>query len=76
MRMNIQNMNRKTRIAFAVGNFCLPAGLLIFLFVHPAGQLQRDWAHGIAGLLLGVAIAIAMMRLYRVRNCRAAGAKL
>jgi len=53
------------RLTFAAGNLCLSLGLLLRLFVHPAGQLQKDWLDGIVGLMMGVAIAINLASLYK-----------
>jgi len=63
--MNRRKMNRKDRLTFAAGNLCLSLGLLLRLFVHPAGQLQKDWLDGIVGLMMGVAIAINLASLYK-----------
>lgn len=41
-------------------------------FVHPAGQLQKDWLDGVRGLLTGVGLGIEVMFIvYLARQRRA-----
>jgi hypothetical protein len=49
----------------AIGNICLVIGLLLWLFVHPAGQFSRDALHFVCGLLLGLSITINLITLRR-----------
>lgn len=63
---------KKTRHMVAVANGCLSAGLMLFLFAHPAAQLLLDLVHGTAGLLLGISIGLNLHAvLCRKRQQRA-----
>jgi hypothetical protein len=54
----------------AIGNISLVIGLLLWLFVHPSGQMERNWLHGACGLLLGISIAISIFVFVIARRCR------
>jgi hypothetical protein len=49
----------------AIGNITLVIGLLLWPFVHPSGQVERNWLHAVCGLLLGVSISINLLTLRR-----------
>jgi zinc transporter ZupT len=51
-----------------VANLSLAVGLLLSVFVHPSGQLQRDWLDAICGFLLGLSITMNFFGLWRSRR--------
>ncbi|MGA2851281.1 MAG: hypothetical protein ABSE46_19945 [Terracidiphilus sp.] len=57
----------RTRRLFAIGNLCLVAGLLLWSFVHPVNQVEKNWLHGLTGLLTGCSIVV---NLYAFRLAR------
>lgn len=62
----------KSRLLAGIANFSLAAGLILWVFVHPANQTTDSVRHFFAGLLLGLSVTINLFRLY----CRrAASAK-
>jgi zinc transporter ZupT len=48
-----------------LANLSLAVGLLLFVFVHPAGQVERNWLHAVCGFLLGVSIAVNLLNFWR-----------
>jgi Zn-dependent protease len=64
-------LDKKTRRLMAIGNISLVIGLLLWLFVHPSGQMERNWFHGVCGFLLGLSITINLFGLWVARRCRA-----
>jgi len=64
-------LDRKTRRLMAIGNISLVIGLLLWLFVHSSGQMERNWLHGVCGFLLGLSITINLFGLWVARRCRA-----
>lgn len=64
--------DQKGRRMVAAANGCLAAGLMLFLFAHPASQLLLDVVHGAAGLLLGVCLSLHLHAfICRTRQKRA-----
>jgi zinc transporter ZupT len=53
-----------------LANLSLVAGLLLWVFVHPAGQIQRNWLDAVCGFLLGVSIAVNLLNLWSSSRCR------
>ena len=66
-----QQLNRKTRSLMAIGNIALVIGLLLWLFVHPAAQVERNWLHAVCGFLLGLSITFNLYGLWSARRNRA-----
>lgn len=73
MCIPIHQLDIKTRRRMVLGNICLVIGLLLWLFVHPSGQIERDWVQGFSGLLLGISIGINLFGLRLARRCPPAG---
>jgi hypothetical protein len=48
----------------------LVVGLLLWLFVHPSGQIEKNWLHAVCGFLLGLSVTINLMGLVFARRCR------
>jgi hypothetical protein len=63
-------LDRKTRRLMAIGNIALVIGLLLWLFVHPAAQTERNWLHAVCGFLLGFSITISLYGLRFARRNR------
>jgi hypothetical protein len=72
MWMRNRQLDPKTRRWMALGNISLVIGLLLWMFVHPAGQTAKDWHDGVCGFLLGLSITINLFGLRRARRCRVA----
>jgi hypothetical protein len=66
-----RQLSSKIRRLIALGNLCLVVGLLLWSFVHPAGQIERNWVHTASGFLIGLSIAINLFALIGARRCRA-----
>ena len=64
----LKNTDPKTRFILAWANLCLFAGLMLWLFAHPASQDLKNLVHFVAGLLLGVSIALNFHALRRRRR--------
>lgn len=64
-----RRLNPKARRLIAVANLCLAAGLLLWNFVHPSGNIAREWLHGVCGALLGISIGINLFGLRLARRC-------
>ena len=62
-------LDKKTRRLMALGNISLVIGLLLWQFVHPSGQMQRNWLDAACGFLLGLSITINLYRLRIARRC-------
>lgn len=69
MCIPIHQLDSKTRRRMALGNISLVIGLLLWLFVHPSGQIERNWVQGLSGLLLGISIGINLFGLRLARRC-------
>jgi hypothetical protein len=63
-------LDRKTRRLMAIGNMALVIGLLLWLFVHPSHQLEKNWRDAVCGFLLGLSITINLYGLRFARRCR------
>jgi hypothetical protein len=64
-------LDRKTRRLMALANISLVIGLLLWQFVHPYGQIERNWLDAACGFLLGLSIAINLIGLIFGKRCRA-----
>jgi type II secretory pathway component PulM len=69
MSLDFRQLDPKTRRLVAIGNLCLVAGLLLWLFVHPSSQLSNTWLHAIYGFLLGLSTAINLSAVVIARRC-------
>jgi hypothetical protein len=70
MCIPIRQLDPKTRRLLAIGNISLVVGLLLWLFVHPSGQIEKNWLHAVCGFLLGLSVTINLMGLVFARRCR------
>jgi hypothetical protein len=70
MFIPIRQLDPKTRRLLAIGNMSLVVGLLLWLFVHPSGQIEKNWLHAVCGFLLGLSVTINLMGLVFARRCR------
>jgi hypothetical protein len=61
-------LDPKSRRILGIGNFSLPAGLLLWIF-RSYIPVEQDWLHGVCGLLLGLSIGINLMMMRRQRRC-------
>jgi hypothetical protein len=68
--MNSPNRSKNPKAWVPFGTLCLAASLLLFLFVHPAPGPQREWLHGISGLLMGISLGISLMVLVKAARQR------
>ena len=64
-----RNLNPRDRKILQIGNLSLVAGLLLWMFVHPTGQFEKNWLHAAYGFLLGLSIAINLFGLKFARRC-------
>jgi hypothetical protein len=71
MCIPIHQLDPKSRHVRAIANISLVVGLLLWLFVHPSGQIERNWLHFVCGLLVGLSICINLFGLGRARRCGA-----
>lgn len=65
-----QQLDKKTRRLMALANISLVIGLLLWLFVHPSGQVERNWLHAACGFLLGFSITVNLYGLWVARRCQ------
>lgn len=63
-------LDRKSRRLKVIANLSFVIGLLLWLFVHPAGQIERDWVHGMSGFLLGLYITMNLLGFGSAGRCR------
>ena len=49
-----RQIDPKMRSKMALASISLIIGLLLWLFVHPTGQIEQNWLHAVCGFLLGV----------------------
>ncbi len=43
------------------GMLCLSVAIMFPIFVHPAGQVGRNWFEGLRGFLFGISIGLNLM---------------
>jgi hypothetical protein len=65
-----RRLGPQAKRSIVIGNLSPVAGLLLWNFVHPSGQIEKTWLHGACGLLLGVSIAINLLAFRFNRLCR------
>ena len=65
-----RNLDPKARRQIAIANLSLATGLLLILFVHPSGNIGRNWLHAVSGFQLGRSIVINLFALRFARRCR------
>jgi hypothetical protein len=65
-----RNLDPKARRQIAIANLSLAVGLLLILFVHPSGNIGRNWLHVLSGFLLGLSIAINLFVFRFASRCR------
>ena len=64
-----RNLNPRDRKILQIGNLSLVAGLLLWMFVHPTGQFEKNSLHAACGFLLGLSIIINLFGLRFARRC-------
>ena len=64
-----RNLDRRGKIIAQIGRFSLVAGLLLWMFVHPTGQFEKNWLQALTGFLLGLSITINLFGLRFARRC-------
>ncbi|MGD0940722.1 MAG: hypothetical protein ABR905_13540 [Terracidiphilus sp.] len=69
MSIRFRQLDPKARGRMLLANISLTIGLVLWLFVHPASQVERNWFHGISGFLLGVSITINLLNLRSSSRC-------
>jgi len=69
MSIRIRQFDPRARRRMALANISLVIGLLLWLFVHPAGQIEQNWLHAICGFLLGVSIAVNLLNFWHSSRC-------
>ena len=74
MPIRLRQFDPRTRGRMVFANLCLAVGLLLSVFVHPAGQIEQNWLHAACGFLLGVSIAVNLFGLLSVGRCSASEA--
>jgi hypothetical protein len=65
-----RQLDPKTRRLVAIGNLCLVIGLLLWNFVHPSSQIEKNWLDGVTGLLMGLSIGINLFAFRFAQSCR------
>ena len=65
-----QKLDKKSRRLMALANISLVIGLLLWLFVHPTVQIEKNWLHAVCGFLLGLSVTINLFGLWFARRCR------
>ncbi|MGD0097036.1 MAG: hypothetical protein ABSB60_11105 [Terracidiphilus sp.] len=69
MCLGHRQLGPRARGRMALANISLVIGLLLWFFVHPAGQIERNWLHAICGFLLGLSITVNLFGLWSARRC-------
>jgi hypothetical protein len=62
-----RQLDPKARRRLVLANLSLAVGLMLRVFVHPAGQMERNWLDAICGFLLGMSIAVNLFGLWACR---------
>lgn len=70
MCLPIHQRDPRTRIAFAIANLSLAAGLILRTFVRPSLAAPHAWVDAVSGFLIGVSIVGNLFALVRSRRCR------
>ncbi|MGA2632933.1 MAG: hypothetical protein ABSF16_01750, partial [Terracidiphilus sp.] len=63
-------LDKKTRRLMSLANISLVIGLLLWLFIHPAAQMEQNWLHAACGFLLGFSITVNLHGLWVARRGR------
>ena len=63
-------LDKKTRRLMALANISLVIGLLLWLFVHPSSQIEKNWRDAACGFPLGLSISINLFGLRFARRSR------
>ena len=65
-----RQLDPKARRRVVLANLSLAVGLLLRVFVHPAGQMEQNWLDAACGFLIGLSIAVNLFGLWsRRRRC-------
>jgi hypothetical protein len=70
MSLRLGNLTPRSRRMLQIANACLALGLLLQLFVHPAGEIVRNTVHALVGALLGFSLVLNLFLLRQSRRCR------
>ncbi|MGA9668919.1 MAG: hypothetical protein WBQ94_06905 [Terracidiphilus sp.] len=69
MGFRYRHLDMKSRLTLTIGNIALSSGLILWVFVHPSTQVEKDWLHGLCGFLLGLSITINLFMLRFAGRC-------
>ena len=69
MSIRFRQVEPGARGRMVLANISLVIGLLLWLFVHPAGQIEQNWLHAICGFLLGLSIAVNLLNFWHSSRC-------
>jgi hypothetical protein len=64
-----RQLDPKARRRVVLANLSLAVGLMLRVFVHPAGQMEQNWLDAACGFLLGLSITVNLFGLWAFR-CR------
>ncbi|MGA3347300.1 MAG: hypothetical protein ABSC76_20835 [Terracidiphilus sp.] len=64
-----RQLDPKTRRRTVIANISLVIGLLLWIFVHPSGPLEKDWLDAVCGFLLGLSVTINLFGLWSAHRC-------
>jgi hypothetical protein len=70
MSFRYRQLDMKSRLTFAIGNIALFSCLLLWIFVHPATQIEKDWLQGVCGFFAGLSITINLFTFRFAQRCR------
>jgi hypothetical protein len=62
-------LDPRTRRILVIGNLSLSIGLLLWIFVHPSGQTQKDVLDAVCGFSLGLSLGINLFAFWQARRC-------
>ena len=65
---NLRNLDPRSRRQLAMANAALAIGLLLRVFAHPAGTVERAMLDAAAGFLLSFSIVANLMVILRARR--------
>ncbi len=69
MCIPLRERSRKDRVLFGIANIALCIGIVLPYLVKAASETERNWVHGVTGMLLGISIGINLFGLRFARRC-------
>jgi hypothetical protein len=69
MSIQIRQLDPRARRRMLLANVSLVIGLLLWLFVHPASPIEKNWLHVICGFLLGLSITVNLLNVWSSSRC-------